>query len=353
MKAAPFEYSRPATLDEACALLADDDCARVIAGGQTLVPMMAMRLARPTRLIDINRIAALSYIREDGDSVAIGATTRQCVVERDRLIASKLPLLARAIPFIGHAATRARGTVGGSLANADPAAELPLIAITLDARADLSRRGGKDFEIAARDFFIGPMITTLPAGACLTGVRFPVWRGKVGVGFHEVNARRSDFAFVSAAAQVELADDGKCKRIAIGVGAATDVPVRLESAEQQLTGTTLDDVKVKDAVRAALADIEPLADLHASAEYRRRVGGGARRRAPSPMRSAMRKGKQPMHIELSVNGATHTSSRSSRAPRCSTVCAMRSGSPARMPAASTASAAPARCCSTASRCAPA
>ena len=141
MKAAPFEYSRASDIDEACAWLAADENARVIAGGQTLVPMMAMRLARPTRLIDINRIAALSYIREDGDGIAIGATTRQCVVERDPLVAARLPLLARAIPFIGHAATRARGTIGGSLANADPAAELPLIAITLDAV--LSARAGR------------------------------------------------------------------------------------------------------------------------------------------------------------------------------------------------------------------
>jgi CO/xanthine dehydrogenase FAD-binding subunit len=270
MKAAPFEYFRVADVDEACAMLAADESARVIAGGQTLVPMMAMRLARPTRLIDINRIVALSYIRADGDAISIGATTRQYLVERDALIAAKLPLLARAIPFIGHAATRARGTIGGSLANADPAAELPLIAVILDASLSY-RAGSASANIPAREFFVGPMTTALPAGACLTDVRFPVWPGKVGVGFHEVNARRSDFAFVSAAAQIELTDDGKAKRIAIGVGAATDCPIRLESAEKQLAGTELDESKVKDAVRAALADIEPLADLHATASYRRRV----------------------------------------------------------------------------------
>jgi CO/xanthine dehydrogenase FAD-binding subunit len=270
MKAAPFEYFRVADVDEACAMLAADESARVIAGGQTLVPMMAMRLARPTRLIDINRIVALSYIRADGDAISIGATTRQYLVERDALIAAKLPLLARAIPFIGHAATRARGTIGGSLANADPAAELPLIAVILDASLSY-RAGSTSANIPAREFFVGPMTTALPAGACLTDVRFPVWPGKVGVGFHEVNARRSDFAFVSAAAQIELTDDGKAKRIAIGVGAATDCPIRLDSAEKQLAGTELDESKVKDAVRAALADIEPLADLHATAAYRRRV----------------------------------------------------------------------------------
>jgi CO/xanthine dehydrogenase FAD-binding subunit len=270
MKAAPFEYFRVADVDEACAMLAADESARVIAGGQTLVPMMAMRLARPTRLIDINRIVALSYIRADGDAISIGATTRQFLVEHDALIAAKLPLLARAIPFIGHAATRARGTIGGSLANADPAAELPLIAVILDASLSY-RAGSASADIPAREFFVGPMTTALPAGACLTDVRFPVWPGKVGVGFHEVNARRSDFAFVSAAAQIELTDDGKAKRIAIGVGAATDCPIRLESAEKQLAGTELDESKVKDAVHAALADIEPLADLHATAAYRRRV----------------------------------------------------------------------------------
>ncbi|MBI3704207.1 MAG: FAD binding domain-containing protein [Rhizobiales bacterium] len=293
MKAAPFEYSRPADIDEACALLAADESARVVAGGQTLVAMMAMRLARPTRLIDINRIAALSYIRTEGDDVKIGATARQCVAERDALIAKSAPLLARAIPNIGHAATRARGTVGGSLANADPAAELVLCAITLDAVIEY-RADGESGEIPAREFYIGPMITTLPAGAVLSGVRFPIWRGKVGVGFHEVNARRSDFAFVSAAAQVELGDDGKAKRIAIGVGAATDFPLRLDSAEAQLSGTALDEKTVRDALRAALADVETLEDLHASADYRRRVAVDLAARALADARNAAQ-GKPHAH----------------------------------------------------------
>ena len=279
MKAAPFAYSRPADIDEACALLSADDGARVIAGGQSLVPMMAMRLARPTRLVDIARIASLSYVREEKGALAIGACTRQCVIDRDALVAKRVPLLARAMPFIGHAATRARGTIGGSMAHADPAAELPLIAVTLGATLSY-RAGGKTSDIAAHDFFTGLMITALPAGACLTGVRFPVWQGeRMGVGFHEVNARRSDFAFVAAAAQIELGNDGKCKRIAIGVGAATDVPTRLASAEKELTGGPLDGKKVADAVRAALSDIEPLDDLHASAAYRRRTAATLAARA--------------------------------------------------------------------------
>jgi CO/xanthine dehydrogenase FAD-binding subunit len=285
MKAAPFAYSRAADVEEACALLAADDSARVIAGGQTLVPMMAMRLARPTRLVDIARIASLSYVREDDDGVAIGACTRQCTVERDPLVAKRVPLLKRAVPFIGHATTRARGTVGGSLAHADPAAELPLIAVTLDATMSY-RAGQAEGELAARDFFTGLMTNGLPDGACLTSGRFPVWQGeRIGTGFHEVNARRSDFAFVTAAAQVALDGDGKCHRIAIGLGAATDTPLRLEAAEQALTGGTLDDAKVRDAVRAALADVEMLSDLHASADYRRRAAATLARRAIADARA--------------------------------------------------------------------
>ncbi len=267
--------------------MAADDSARVIAGGQTLVPMMAMRLARPTRLIDINRIAALSFIRAESDAIAVGATTRQCVLERDPAIAAKVPLLARAVPHIGHAATRARGTIGGSLANADPAAECALIAVTLDAVLNY-RIGSETAEMPAREFFIAAMVTALPAGAVLTGVRFPVWHDeRVGIGFHEVNARASDFAFVSAAAQVALGADGKCRRIAIGVGAVTDFPMRLDGAEQALTGGTLEPAAVADAVTEALAGIEALADLlHASAEYRKRVAVSLAARAVADARAS-------------------------------------------------------------------
>ena len=294
MKAAPFEYSRAGDIDEACALLTADDGARAIAGGQTLVPMMAMRLARPTRLVDIARIAALSHITKEDGTIAIGAATRQCLIERDRLIAAELPLMARAVPHIGHAATRARGTLGGSLAHADPAAELPLVAVTLDATV-LYREGKEDGELPAGEFFIGPTITALPAGALLTGVRFPVWAGKVGVGFHEVNARRSDFAFASAAAQVELGDDGKAKRIAIGIGAVTDVPLRLEAAEAQLAGSALDEKTVRAAVTEALADIEALEDLHASAAYRRRAAATLAVRAIADAKANAQGGEAHAH----------------------------------------------------------
>ena len=232
---------------------------------------MAMRLARPSRLIDIARIPGLSYVREAGGTVAIGATTKQHVVEHDPLVRAKLPLLAKVMPYVGHGATRARGTLGGSLANGDHAAEIVLVAATLGATL-VWREGGANQESAAQDFFLGPMVTALPQAACLIEARFPVWpEPRTGVGFHEVNARASDFAFVSAAAQVAIDPDGRCLRAAIGVGGATAVPLRLDALEQSLQGRTFDENGIREAVRAALADVETMADLHASAEYRKRV----------------------------------------------------------------------------------
>jgi CO/xanthine dehydrogenase FAD-binding subunit len=283
MKPAAFDYARPATIDEACAMLAAEEDARIIAGGQTLVPLMAMRLARPKRLIDIARIPDLAFVRREGDVVAIGATTRQCLLEHDPIVRADLPLLAQVMPFVGHAPTRARGTIGGSLANADPAAEMALVAVTLGATL-CWREGAATAEIPAADFFIGPMTTLLPAAACLTAVHFPVWQDeRIGTGFHEVNARRSDFAFASAAAQIALDDNGLCRRIALGIGAVTPSPLRLDAAAKALLGTRAEETKVRETVRAALADlehrigtrigprIEILSDPHASADYRRRV----------------------------------------------------------------------------------
>ena len=269
MKSAAFEYSRPADLAEACALLAQEDDARLIAGGQTLVPLMAMRLARPKRLIDIARLPELAFVRNDDGQVTIGATTKQCVVEQDPLVRAGVPLLATVMPFVGHAATRARGTVGGSLANGDPAAEIVLVAVTLGATL-VYREGDAAREIAASAFFTGPMLTALPPAACLTCIRFPVWQD-ARVGFHEVNARRSDFAFASAAAQIVVDEEGICRRLALGIGAVTPVPLRLDRLAEALIGSRIEDKRLRELARAALAEIEPLSDLHASADYRRRA----------------------------------------------------------------------------------
>src|SRR5262245_5868263 len=278
MKPAPFEYRRPSTVDEACAILAADEGARIIAGGQTLVPMMAMRLARPTCLVDIARIPDLAFVRNDKDAIVIGAATRQCTVERDPLVASRIPLLARVMPWIGHAATRARGTVGGAPANADPSAEIALVAVTLDAVVTWRNAKGTA-DVGTSAFFVGPMMTSLPNDACLLQVSFPVWSGRTGTGFHETSARRSDFAFASAAAQLTLDGDGRCDRLAVAVGAVTDFPLRLGRVERALAGARLDPSSLRDAVQDCLADIETNSDLHASSAYRRRAAAALATRA--------------------------------------------------------------------------
>lgn len=279
MKSVPFDYFRPASLDETCALLAEEADLRVIAGGQSLVPMLAMRLARPDRLIDIIRLPELSGVRDGGTHIVIGATTRQAAAEAHPLIAARAPLLKQVFPWIGHAATRARGTIGGSIAHADPSAEIPLVAATLNAEIVVRDVNGET-AIAAADFFLGPMVAAIPQGALVTEIRMPVWHEpRLGTGFHEVNARHSDFAFVCAAAQAAFDADGRCVACAVGVGGLGEYPVRLEDAAAALLGTTLDETAVADAIEAAMAKVDTWADLHASAEYRRRVGGVLARRA--------------------------------------------------------------------------
>ena len=231
MKPAPFDYVRPDTLVEACKLLAGDEDARLIAGGQTLVPMLAMRLARPARLIDILRLPELAGIRQEAGAVIVGATTRQACAERDPVIRASVPMLARVLPWVGHPPTRNRGTVGGSIANADPSAEIPLVAVTLGADIMLATTDDPT-SMPADDFFIGPMLTTIGQGECVSAIRFPVWpHQRIGVGFFEISARRSDFAFVAAAAQVALDEEGRCVDVALGVcdmvpvGAGVIVPM--------------------------------------------------------------------------------------------------------------------------------
>ncbi len=271
MKAASFDYARPDTIAAACALLAASEDARVIAGGQTLVPMMAMRLARPALLVDISRVAELQGISLDGDALAIGAATRQSVAERHPLVARCLPLLARALPFVGHAPTRNRGTLGGSVANADPAAEIPLVLATLGGSITVETAAGAS-ETTTDAFFLGPMMTATPEAGLVTRLRFPVWRGgRIGASFQEISARQSDFAFVSAAAQVALDADGVCLRCAVGVGAATPAPSRLDGAMRALTGTRLQDADIAGALAPAIDALDIMVDSHASAAYRRRV----------------------------------------------------------------------------------
>jgi CO/xanthine dehydrogenase FAD-binding subunit len=269
MKPAPFDYVRPSSLTEACALLAADEDARAIAGGQTLIPMLAMRLARPTRLVDIYRLPELHGIDGDDDGVTIGAATPQVEAEHSPIVRRLAPLLAKALPWVGHPPTRNRGTVGGSIANADPAAEIPLVAVTLGARIDVTSLDGLAAH-NAEDFFVGPMLTTLAPGDCVSAVRFPRCpHARVGTAFHEVSARRSDFAFVAAAAQVALDAEGRIVEAALGIGGVADRPVRIDTAA--LEGQRPEARLVEDAVRAGTRDMEAMSDVQVSAAYRQRV----------------------------------------------------------------------------------
>lgn len=273
MKAAAFDYVRPATLREACGYLADGDGeARIIAGGQSLVPLMAMRLVRPRLLVDINDMAELTGIARDGSEVVVGAATRQADAARSGVVGDDVPLLALALPFVGHDQTRNRGTVGGSLAHADPSAEIGLVAAALGATMTASD-SETDRRIGAADFFQAPMTTALEPGECLTAVRFPVWTGagRVGAGFQEVSARDSDFAIVAAAAQLALDRDGVCRRAVVAVANAAPTPVRLFRIEEALIGQRPDKEDIERLLPLVDEAIEPSTDLHAGADARRHM----------------------------------------------------------------------------------
>jgi len=277
MKPAPFEYIRPNSLAETCAILAADEDARVIAGGQTLIPMLAMRLARPTKLVDILRLTELKGIRAEDGAIVIGAVTRQVEVEASELVRRKLPLLMKALPWVGHPPTRNRGTVGGSIANADPSAEIPLVAVTLGAEIEIANPSDRT-TMPAEEFFIGPMLTSVMPGDCVCAVRFPVWpHPRVGTGFHEISARKSDFAFVAAAAQVALDDSGRCIDAALGLGGIGDCAFRVDVSA--LIGEDLARLSIPDVVGAATGHLEANSDMHVTADYRRRVAAVLGRRA--------------------------------------------------------------------------
>ena len=271
MKAAAFEYVRAESLDEACRLLAGSGERKIIAGGQTLVPLMAMRLARPDMLVDINDLHELRGIRDLGDAVAVGAVTRQRDVERSDLVTRKLPLLAKAILHVGHQQTRNRGTVGGSVAHGDPSAEIPLVALALDAELTVRDADGET-NLSIEGFFEAAMVTGIEADQILTEIRFPVWRnGRVGSSFQETASRDGDFAIVAAAAQIALDGEGAVERAAVTVGGVAPAPVRLRETEAALVGRTPDGRAVEASLNGMEDMISPETDVHATADYRRRV----------------------------------------------------------------------------------
>ena len=250
MKAAAFDYVRASSVDEICRLLADagDEERKIIAGGQTLVPLMAMRMARPDMLIDINDVTELAGIHDRGDHVVFGAGTRQGAIERSDVVSDRLPLVAKAVRNVGHQ---------------------PMVALALAATMIL-RTVSDETEMAIDGFFEAAMVTNIEPEQLLTEIRIPVWPGgRIGTGFHETSSRQGDFAIVAAAAQIALTEDGTIVRAAISVGGAAPSPVKLHAFETALIG------KSGEALDSVIAlvdeEIDPDTDVHATADYRRRV----------------------------------------------------------------------------------
>ena len=278
MKPASFEYRDPDTLDEAVALLsAAGEDAKALAGGQSLVPMLNMRLARFETLVDLNRIETLRSVRLGADEITLGAMVRQSDVEESDEIGSAAPLLARATPFIGHFQIRNRGTVGGSIAHADPAAEYPAVAVALDATMELlSERRSRS--VPASEFFTGTWTTAAEADEILTSVTFPAW-GPAGFAVEEVARRHGDFAIAGTCVGIRLDGDGRVERAAVALFGVGPTPVRASKAESDLLGQPASDVDPESFGWAAAAELDPPSDLHASAGLRRRVAAAVVRRA--------------------------------------------------------------------------
>ena len=267
MKAAPFAYARVADVAEAVGLLADDPEAKVIAGGQSLVPMLAMRLARPSTLVDINHVDPLARLDADGAGLRIGAVVRQRDLERAPETAS-VPLLTAALPHIGHRELRNRGTVCGSLAHADPAAELPAVAVTLGATLAVAGPAGRR-DIAARDFFAGPLQTTLADGELLTAVRFPAARPGDGFAFAEVARRHGDFALCGVAAAVHVGS-GAIESATVGLFGVADTPLAVDVSEPAAAAGDDQDL-LRRLGEDVAAGLSPTGDLHGGGPYRQRL----------------------------------------------------------------------------------
>lgn len=281
MKAATFEYIRPTHIDEVVSELARAGTdARIIAGGQSLVPMMAMRLVRPELLVDINHVSELTGIGKNNDSVCVRAATRQADAGRSEIIARVVPMLAAAVPFIGHNQTRNRGTIGGSLAHGDPTAEVLLVAMALGATLDLrSEKGERSVNI--KDFAVAPMETVMEEDECLVAARFqPAPTDlRVTAVVEEVAPRAGDYAILSVSAEIGLDLGGFCRHLRLGVSGATPVPFRPHMVEIALADSLLADDEVDDAVHLIDPVLDPESDVQASAAYRRRVAPGLLGRA--------------------------------------------------------------------------
>ncbi|MGD9703745.1 MAG: xanthine dehydrogenase family protein subunit M [Acidimicrobiia bacterium] len=269
MKPAPFDYECPTTIDEAVAVLARGD-AKVLAGGQSLIPVLALRLATFDQLVDLRKIDELQQIDVGPESVRVGAMIRQAAAERHDGLRSAVPLLARALANVGHFQIRNRGTVGGSIAHADPAAELPAVALALDATLEAAGPNGRR-DIAAADFFEGTFTTALAEHEILTAIRFPVWGPGSGFAVEEVARRHGDFALVGAVCGVQISG-GIVSRAAIALFGMGSTPVRASAAEQELVGAAPSSIDLAALGTTAMIGLDPPTDIHASGEYRKAVG---------------------------------------------------------------------------------
>lgn len=269
MKPPVFAYHSPATLAEALALLAQKDNARVLAGGQSLMPMLNLRIAFPDDLVDLGRIGELSFIKEEGGAIAFGAMTRQRDIEFSPLVTERLPLMAEAIRWVGHRQTRNRGTIGGSLCHLDPSAELPAVAMAMDATLRIaSANGTRDMPMS--EFPAGFMTTVLAPDEILAEIRITPWPKGHGWAFTEFARRHGDFAVVSVAVLLAIEANGRIGRASVTLGGVGMAPVRMPAAEQLLTGAACEPATFERAA-AACGSIDALGDIHAPAWYRQKL----------------------------------------------------------------------------------
>jgi carbon-monoxide dehydrogenase medium subunit len=279
MKTPPFEYHAPHTVDEVLSLLEEHaDDAKILAGGQSLVPLLAMRLARPSHLIDINDVDGLTGIRPmDGTGLAFGALTRHREAERSALVAERLPVLAEALPFIGHVSIRNRGTIGGSVAHADASAEIAAVAVATGAEM-VVRSAESERVVPADEFFVGHFTTSIADDELLTEVRIPSGPAGAGWAFYEIARRHGDFALVGVAAMVTL-DGERIDEARLALMGVANRAIRATQAETALAGQAANADTFAAAAREATKDLEPASDIHGTAEFRRHLAGVAVRRA--------------------------------------------------------------------------
>src|SRR5574341_582444 len=279
MKPAPFNLLRPKSVDEALALLhTHGDEAKVLAGGQSLVPLMNFRLAQPHNLIDLNGVGGLDQIRFDDQTLSLGAMVRQRDVERSPAIAERLPILREAIIQVAHPAIRNRGTVGGSLVHADPAAELPLLAVALDATFHL-RSALASRSVAAKDFYRGYLLTDIALDELMIAVDFRLPPPDSGWCCSEIARRHGDFAIVAVAVLLDCARDQRINFVRVAIGGVGPAPLRVAESEEMLSGKRPEAELFRRAADAAAQAVEPPADIHASSAYRRQLTGVLVRRA--------------------------------------------------------------------------